>query len=107
MFSLSEIIKPSSKIKVIDVGASLLEAPLYMPLIESGLAALVAFEPDQAECQRLNDLWGGDRRISDHFFFDGRKKSSMKPIGLQPDLCTSPIHPFLSNTSIFQSLQHR
>jgi len=56
--SLSEIIKPSSKIKVIDVGASLLEAPLYMPLIESGLAALVAFEPDHAECQRLNDLWG-------------------------------------------------
>ena len=75
MFSLSEIIKPSSKIKVIDVGASLLEAPLYMPLIESGLAALVAFEPDHAECQRLNDLWGEDHHIINHFVFDGSKKT--------------------------------
>lgn len=105
MFSLSEIFKPSSKIKVIDVGASLLEAPLYMPLIESGLAALVAFEPDQAECQRLNDLWGGDHHIINHFVFDGRKKPSMKPIGLQPDRFTSPILTFLSNTSIFLNLQ--
>ena len=75
MFSLSDIIKPSSKIKIIDVGASLIEAPPYMPLIERDPAALVAFEPDQAECQRLSEVWGEHHHIINHFVFDGSKKT--------------------------------
>ena len=78
MFSLSDIIKPSSKIKIIDVGASLIEAPPYMPLIERDPAALVAFEPDQAECQRLSEVWGEHHHIINHFVFDGRAGSKIK-----------------------------
>ena len=75
MFSLSEIIQSSSKIKIVDVGASLIETPPYMPLIEKGLAKLVAFEPDPSECQRLSDVWGGDHHIVNQFVFDGSKKT--------------------------------
>jgi len=75
MFSLSEFIQPSSKIKIVDVGASLIETPPYMPLIERDLAALVAFEPDQAECQRLSEVWGEHHHIINHFVFDGSKKT--------------------------------
>lgn len=44
------------KVRVVDVGAMLLdvEPARYMPLVREGQAEVVGFEPQQAECDRLN-----------------------------------------------------
>ena len=58
-FSLIEMLGSKlPMIDVVDVGAMWMgaESVGYMPLLKAGVARVVGFEPNQAECDRLNEL---------------------------------------------------
>jgi FkbM family methyltransferase len=72
-FPLSMIVAPASPIGVLDVGASFLgEPPPYQPLLQSGAARLIGFEPDPQACEKLRRLYGPPSRFYPHFIGDGR-----------------------------------
>ncbi|MFM9982177.1 MAG: FkbM family methyltransferase [Burkholderiales bacterium] len=58
---------------IVDVGASFVgEPPLYQPLLQSGDARLVGFEPDAAACAKLGEMFGAPHRFFPYFIGDGR-----------------------------------
>lgn len=69
--SLASIIRPSTPIQVVDVGASLLDIPLYESLIQHGLARLTAFEPDASERQKIEQRYRAPHRVLPFFVGDG------------------------------------
>lgn len=72
-FSLSAIVKPASSIGVLDVGASFVgEPPSYEPLLQSGAARLIGFEPDVEACEKLRELYGPPSTFFPYFIGDGR-----------------------------------
>jgi FkbM family methyltransferase len=59
LFDLFGILpKPLPTIRVVDVGAMMLGAEVYDPLRKSGVAQIIGFEPQQAECEKLNATYG-------------------------------------------------
>lgn len=78
MFNILEMLpQPFPKIKVVDVGAMLLEGspPVYAPLIEKGLATVIGFEPVQTECDRLNSVFGSDHRFLPYVIGNGTRRT--------------------------------
>lgn len=72
-FPLSAIVTPASPIGVLDVGASFIgEPPPYQPLLQSGAARLIGFEPDVEACEKLRKLYGPPSRFFPYFIGDGR-----------------------------------
>lgn len=72
-FPLSAIVSPSSLIGVLDVGASFIgQKPPYEPLLQSGAARLIGFEPDVEACEKLRELYGPPSRFFPYFIGDGR-----------------------------------
>lgn len=72
MWSLQSLFPEPPRISVLDIGAALAERPPYQTLIEAGLARLVGFEPDAAECERLNRTYGAPHRFFPYFVGDGQ-----------------------------------
>jgi FkbM family methyltransferase len=70
-FSLSSLIQPETRITILDIGASLLEKPLYDHLLKSGLVRLVGFEPNQKECEKLQTTYGKPHDFFPYFIGDG------------------------------------
>ncbi|MBX3378023.1 MAG: FkbM family methyltransferase [Phycisphaeraceae bacterium] len=64
-------------IDVVDVGAMMLEGqpPFYQPLVDSGLARVVGFEPVIAECEKLNAKAGPNQRHLPYFVGDGSERT--------------------------------
>lgn len=63
-FPLSKLLSYSSPlIEIIDIGASYLEHPPYLPLIESGVARLTGFDPSANEIQKLKELFPTPHRF--------------------------------------------
>jgi FkbM family methyltransferase len=72
-FPLSAIVAPASPIGVLDVGASFVgEPPPYQPLLQSGAARLIGFEPDVQACEKLRALYGPPSMFFPYFIGDGR-----------------------------------
>jgi FkbM family methyltransferase len=72
-FPLSAIVSPASLIGVLDVGASFVgQKPPYEPLLQSGAARLIGFEPDLEECEKLRKLYGPPSQFFPHFIGDGQ-----------------------------------
>jgi FkbM family methyltransferase len=71
-YSLAEALDDLPMINILDVGAMMLEAESpYGGLIEAGLARLTGFEPNEAECQKLNQCFGAPHEFYPHFIGDG------------------------------------
>lgn len=61
---------------VVDVGAhGSGETDVYAPLLAGKGAVVVGFEPDRAECARLNETWSGKRRFFPYAIGDGAEAS--------------------------------
>ena len=72
-FPLSAIVAPASPIGVLDVGASFVgEPPSYEPLLQSGAARLIGFEPDLDACEKLRQRYKPPSRFYPYFIGDGR-----------------------------------
>jgi FkbM family methyltransferase len=70
-WSLLDILPEGERLEILDVGAAFNGNPPYQELIDAGRARLTAFEPDQGECDRLNQLYGEHHRILPYFAGDG------------------------------------
>jgi FkbM family methyltransferase len=85
-FSLIQMLGPKLPIiEIVDVGAMWMgEEPVaYMPLIKAGVGRVVGFEPNQAECDKLNALHMKGSRYLPYFVGDGREATFY--------LCSSPM----------------
>lgn len=75
MPSLLEMFPDMPVLTVLDVGAALGEEPKYDPLIKAGKARLFGFEPNVAECEKLNQRYGAQHRFFPHFVGDGKRNT--------------------------------
>jgi len=79
MSSIASILPAEARLSILDIGASFLadksggdDAEFdYNPLIESGKARLIGFEPDPVECQKLRDHYGPPNQFFEKFLGDG------------------------------------
>jgi FkbM family methyltransferase len=71
MWSLLELLPQPVEMTVLDVGAALIERPIYQHLVERGCARVIGFEPNAGECERLNRTYGGAHRFLPHFVGNG------------------------------------
>lgn len=55
--SFAELLVPEKLLCIADIGASYLEPPPYDTLIKNKLARIIGFEPNQAECDKLQQIY--------------------------------------------------
>lgn len=72
-WSLSELLPSLPLISIVDIGAMLPDQQTepYAALVRAGKARVIGFEPNQAECDRLNGIFGPPNRFYPHFVGDG------------------------------------
>ena len=78
MFSLWDILDHRCEpIKIIDVGAMLIDdkPPVYQALLKPGVGKVIGFEPDEQECQKVNQSCDGDCSFLPYFIGDGRERT--------------------------------
>lgn len=100
-FLLSSLVRPTSKIVVMDIGASLLETPPYQPLLYTGLVKLIGFEPNDAECEKLRLHHGEPHQFFPYFIGDGRPATFHETNWFATGSLYKPNKPLLE---IFQNL---
>lgn len=62
---------PRETIKIVDIGASDSGSHPYKSLIDRFKTEIIGFEPNEAECRKLNDTYKGTHRFFPHFVADG------------------------------------
>jgi len=67
MWSLVDLLPAGEKLHILDVGAALNDDPPYQSLIDAGRARISGFEPDQAECEKLQRKYGDSHVFYPHF----------------------------------------
>jgi FkbM family methyltransferase len=72
MWSLLEFFPEGFLINIVDIGAALGERPSYQGIVDAGRGRIIGFEPDEAECRRLNDLYGAPHRFFPYFVGNGQ-----------------------------------
>lgn len=72
MWSLLEFFPDPFTIEILDVGASLNDAPPYQSLVDAGRARITGFEPDPEECEKVRGKYGETHRFFPYFVGDGR-----------------------------------
>ena len=77
MFSILDLLDHESEpIKIIDVGAMIVDnKPDYYPLMEAGVAKVVGFEPDEKECQKLNQFRNDECSFLPYMIGDGSERT--------------------------------
>ncbi len=77
MFGILEFLTPPPQIRVIDVGARCdPECPeVYLPLVRAGCASVLGFEPNRAECDRLNSSGEPGRRYLPYAIGEGDRRT--------------------------------
>ncbi|MHC4114907.1 MAG: FkbM family methyltransferase [Planctomycetota bacterium] len=77
MFSLCDLLANKSElIKIVDVGAMIVEGkPDYYPLVQAGAAKVVGFEPDEKECQKLNQFHNDRCSFLPYMIGDGSEQT--------------------------------
>jgi len=73
MWSLKDFLADPFLINIVDVGAALNETPPYQQLVDAGWARIMGFEPNVAECERLNKNFGHPHRFFPYFIGDGKQ----------------------------------
>lgn len=74
MKSLTEILKPETNIRILNVGASFAgQQEPYQKLIDQGYAHCIAFEPNQQECEKLEKMYPVGYTLQPHFVGDGQQ----------------------------------
>ncbi len=73
MWSLLPYFAEDLRLTVLDVGAALVERPPYQSLVDAGRVQILGFEPDAAECERLNQQFGAPHRFFPVFAGDGQR----------------------------------
>jgi len=71
MWSLLEFFPEPFQINIVDIGAALDERPSYQSLVDAGRARIIGFEPNAAECEKLNRRYGEPHRFFPFFVGDG------------------------------------
>ncbi|NKB57129.1 MAG: FkbM family methyltransferase [Alphaproteobacteria bacterium] len=102
-FPLAELFDtPLPRLKVVDVGALPLDGhiEIYQGLLDRALCDVVAFEPDQALCDRLNAEGDGSRTFLPYFIGDGAPATFR--------LCRAPMTSSLyePNTALLEKFQN-
>lgn len=71
---LLDIVALDSPINIVDIGASLIgdQGPVYQPLLDSGHARLIAFEPDKAAIAALRERFPPPNIFLPYFVADGK-----------------------------------
>ena len=69
--SLADLVRAKSLLSICDIGASYLQAPEYDGLIQNGVARLIGFEPNAAECEKLRGLYPDPHRFYAEFVGKG------------------------------------
>lgn len=59
-------------INILDIGAALGEEPSYQSLVDAGRARIIGFEPNDKECERLNELYGSPHLFLPFFAGNGQ-----------------------------------
>lgn len=72
MSSLLDFFQEDFQLSILDIGASLSEAPPYQSLVDAGRARIIGFEPVEDECERLNQEYGPPHRFFPYFIGDGK-----------------------------------
>jgi protein O-GlcNAc transferase len=72
MRSLLDFFTTPFEIDILDVGASLNEAPPYQALLDARRARLTGFEPDETERSKLESRYGKPHRFFPNFVGDGQ-----------------------------------
>jgi FkbM family methyltransferase len=73
---LTIIPKPPPAIRVLDIGAMIGGVDPYEPLRGAGIAQVVGFEPQAAECEKLNTAHAAKgHRYLPHFIGDGSRRT--------------------------------
>jgi FkbM family methyltransferase len=71
-WSLLDAFADDLRFDVLDIGAALSERPPYQSLVDAGRARVIGFEPNPAECDRLNREYGAAHRFFPYFVGDGK-----------------------------------
>lgn len=72
MWKFFQFLDDECTLTILDIGAAIVETPSYQHLVEAKRARLIGFEPDIAECQRLNDSYGPPHQFFPYFVGDGK-----------------------------------
>lgn len=78
MIRISDVLGPlTPRIDVVDVGAMWLggDSVAYGPLVKSGLARVIGFEPVAAECDKLNAMGLPNQTYLPYFVGDGSRRT--------------------------------
>ncbi|MHC4075681.1 MAG: FkbM family methyltransferase [Planctomycetota bacterium] len=78
MFSLRDVLEHKSEpIKIIDVGAMMIgnKPPDYYALLKPGVSKVIGFEPDEKECQKLNQSHNDDCSFLPYIIGDGSERT--------------------------------
>lgn len=78
MFSLWNVFEHKSEpIKIIDVGAMMVgdNPPDYQALLKPGVSKVIGFEPNEEECQNVNQTCTGDCLFLPYFIGDGSEQT--------------------------------
>lgn len=78
MFSLWDVLEHKSEpIKIIDVGAMIIgdRPPDYYALLKPGVSEVVGFEPDEKECQKLNQSHSDNCSFLPYIIGDGSERT--------------------------------
>ncbi|MCE9620190.1 MAG: FkbM family methyltransferase [Planctomycetes bacterium] len=71
--SFSPLFKPTTPIGILDIGASHVGTdPPYKELLTSGLGRLIGFEPNEAACEKLRQMFGPPHQFFPYFIGDGK-----------------------------------
>jgi FkbM family methyltransferase len=78
MFSLWDGLEhQSAPIKILDVGAMIIDnqLPDYQALLKPGVSKVIGFEPNEEECQKVNQSCTGDCLFLPYFIGDGSEQT--------------------------------
>ncbi len=71
MWSILDFFPEDFLINILDIGAALSEVPPYHKIVEGGKGKIIGFEPDLAECEKLNQTYGTPHQFFPYFVGNG------------------------------------
>jgi len=72
MWTILDLFPEEFLIHILDIGAALSEVPPYKTIVDSGKGKIIGFEPDLAECEKLNQTYGPPHQFFPYFVGDGK-----------------------------------
>jgi protein O-GlcNAc transferase len=72
MWTILDLFPEEFLIHILDIGAALSEVPAYKAIVDSGKGKIIGFEPDLAECEKLNQTYGSPHQFFPYFVGDGK-----------------------------------